>query len=68
MSSVWQIPEIPALWRQKGHKFKTSLPNTANSCLRRNKEGMCDDISPSAALEQIVPLPTSYGPPSFRPE
>lgn len=29
---------------------------------------MCDDISPSAALELIALLPTSYGPPSFRPE
>lgn len=63
----WQILVIPGLWRQKGHKFKTSLPNTVNS-LRRNKEGVCDDISPSAALELIALLPTSYGPPSFRPE
>lgn len=35
---------IPALWRQKGHKFKTKLPYIVNPCLRRNKEGVCDDI------------------------
>lgn len=34
------MPGIPALWRQKGHKFKTSLPYIVNSCLRRNTEGV----------------------------
>lgn len=45
------MPGIPALWRQKGHKFKTSLPYIVNSCLRRNTEGVegvCDDISLSS--------------------
>lgn len=52
------MPGIPALWRQKGHKFKTSPPLHSEFLSQKEYGGcVCDDISLSAVLEQIVPIP-----------